>query len=99
MDRAGKKFTMVWRVGGLNQKLGEGEHRIESTHLHNAKKFARDKGYRCQGKVEGKGMKYDHCSIHGLCMFINEDTKTVMVEGYSQSVLSGVGDEFGFPLY
>ncbi len=99
MDRSGKKYSMVWRVATLNQKLGEGEHRIDSIHLHNAKKFARDKGYRSQGKVEGKGMKYDHCSIHGLCLFIDEDTKSVTVEGYSQSVLSGVGDDFGFPLY
>lgn len=83
----------------MNQRLENGEHRIDSHQFRNVKRFARDKGYRSRGKIEGRGIKYDHCSIHGLSIYVNEEAKTITAESLSQSVLSSVGDEFDFPLY
>ncbi len=47
----------------------------------------------------GDEKKYEHYSIRGLTLFINETEKTIRVEGYSSAALAQAADDFNLPMY
>jgi hypothetical protein len=99
MEKKEQTVSIVWKVRSLEggKSLGDALP-IDGGKFKSVRKGLSEKGYG-HSQVEGNERKYEHYSIRGLTLIINEAEKTIRVEGYSGAAISQVADDFNLPLY
>jgi hypothetical protein len=99
MEKREQTFSIVWKVRSLEgSKSSSKALPIDGGKFKAVRKTLSGKGYG-HAQVMGSEKKYEHYSIRGLSLFINEAEKTIRVEGYSDAALAQAVDDFELPMY
>jgi len=99
MEKREQTFSIVWKVRSLaGGKSSDKALPIDGVKFKSVRKALIEKGYG-HAQFMGDEKKYEHYSIRGLTLFINETEKTIRVEGYSSAALAQAADDFNLPMY